>query len=137
MAPSSEKIAELFSHYLKGQLTIFEVAVSDPEFRTFSGNSNLSVNFSDDIKLRVAGQEFELAAQTEGIDELKEYLTTRLAPAILGAIDQSKPMTTEVIPVISGGEGPWAAVEFKATATSKKSEFLCWPNNPQLSSNMY
>lgn len=121
MAPSSEKIAELFSHYLKGQLTIFEVAVSDPEFRTFSGNSNLSVNFSDDIKLRVAGQEFELAAQTEGIDELKEYLTTRLAPAILGAIDQSKPMTTEVIPVISGGDGPWAAVEFKATATSKKS----------------
>lgn len=75
-----------------------------------------------DMKFQIAGKDFGLACKVDGVDSTGDHLRNELLPALMNALDTSKPMNTEVVRVIGGGDSPWAAVELLSTGTSKKGE---------------
>lgn len=112
MAPSAEEIAKLIKSRLPGETSILLTEKNQP-------GSVLSL-FTEDFKITVVGQEFDLAYGATGIAAAKDYLIGRLTPTIFGSLDDSKAAKSEVVRVTGGGDNPWAAVEFKSTATSLK-----------------
>lgn len=115
MAPTQEEIKNLFySNFQWESSASFNVQSAGAEKAALIQNL-----LAPDVKVHVVGQEFQYAADLVGAPAAMEYLSKQYIPGILGAIDTSKPINSEVIRVISTDSSPWAAVEFKNTATTK------------------
>ncbi|GAP82418.1 putative conserved hypothetical protein [Rosellinia necatrix] len=112
MAPSAEEITKIFNSRLPGGTPFLDTERKNP-------GSMLDI-FTEDCKVSIMGQEFDLAHSTNGFASSKDFIVGRLTPTIFGSIDESKPMKSEIVRVIGGGADPCSAVEFKSTATSLK-----------------
>jgi len=74
-----------------------------------------------ELKFTIAGKDHPLACDVEGSESTKNHLSNHVLPKLMAAVDESKPMKTEVIRVIGGGSGSeYAAVELISSGTSKK-----------------
>jgi hypothetical protein len=129
MSPSAAQINELYTGLLNQHVQGVQQGKGSAEI---TDALSLEQILSDDYSFEIAGQEFDLAGRGQGIPAVKEYIATRLFPAILSIYDTNKPMAWEVVRVIGGGESPWATAEIRGTATSKKSGFLLYLNSRTL-----
>ncbi|RYP42585.1 hypothetical protein DL767_000109 [Monosporascus sp. MG133] len=115
MAPSQQHIKDLFSDVLQsqsGRSLNIQTAITDKL-------ATIQKLMSPDIKAHVVGQESLDAGDLVGSQAILDFLGRQYMPALLTAVDTSQPINSEVVRVISGDDSPWAAVEFKTTATRK------------------
>ena len=82
--------------------------------------NNFANHVAPNVKMHISGQEFALAGDANGIDQIKTMLKQNLIPAFVGGLDTSKPMQRQITNVIGGGPNNWCAVDMTASGTSKK-----------------
>jgi len=85
-------------------------------------DAKLDDAFAPDVKFHVTGQPggYQLATDAEGIPAVKDYFLKVMGPAMITAIDFTKPFTNEIVNVIGGHGGEWSAAEMKEMGTGKK-----------------
>lgn len=121
MAPSANDIKSLLESAVQSQLTKPKEALASQSLYDFG---NLVDHFSDEVHFRIAGHphEFALAQDVKGLHDFKELLNTVSHKTLGSLIDMNKPITSEVVRVIGGGDSEWAAAILRDSATSVKSE---------------
>lgn len=129
MAPSANDIKSLLESAIHSQLTKPKEALASQSVYEFG---NFADHFSDEIHFRIAGHpdEFALALETKGLHGFKQLLNTVSGRTLGSLIDTNKPITSEVVRVIGGGDSEWAAAILRESATSVKSEPFFNLNNP-------
>jgi hypothetical protein len=124
MAFLTEKVTEFFTTQLQREgsmLSSLEARLRDIE--------NI---FSEDVAFHFCGQGSKLAVDAQGRDAFKTFIATRLIPCYNSIYDPDRPISTELVRVIGGGESPYVAVEFKGTGTSKGESFLLKKVSPEV-----
>jgi len=117
MSPSVERITQLLEANIVSHTASFKESAT-PMGLTDVGD--LAQSFSDDIHFSINGREFALAQEVKGLDNLNRANLSSDFPALHEIIDKTKPIRGEVVRVIGGGDGEWAAAVLKYEATTTK-----------------
>lgn len=121
MAPSVERITQLLEASIVSQITDFKESETP---RGLTDPGDLAESFSDDVHFSINGQGFSLARDEKGIDKVNSMNQPSGLPAPHEVIDKTKPVRGEVVRVIDGGNGEWAAAVLKCEATTTKGTCL-------------
>ncbi|KAI3316580.1 hypothetical protein HD806DRAFT_517192 [Xylariaceae sp. AK1471] len=74
---------------------------------------------SPDVKVHFVGLGFLLARDLDSLEEAKEFFKATFLPAFYSALDTTKPVNSEPVRLIGGGDSELYALEMKGSGTAK------------------
>lgn len=109
MAPSASEVVSILSTFLQGG------GLAESQSRL----GMLDDMISPDVKFEVVGEDSPIACSTQGLDNMKRFITDQLVPFSLAIVD--KP-SFEIVRAVGSQDSPWIVFEFKSKGTSKAGE---------------
>ncbi|KAI0976948.1 hypothetical protein F4678DRAFT_456229 [Xylaria arbuscula] len=106
MAPPASEFVSILSNFLQGG------GLAESQTRL----DMLDDMISPDVKFEVVGEDSPIACNTQGLDNMKRFITDNLVPFSSAIVD--KP-SFEIVRAVGSQDNPWIAFEFKSKGTSK------------------